>query len=115
MVPSICPLETLHNSLSLKQVDEFLASVAAPSRENLQEAASSTYMMPLSGRKISLNTFTPAKIQPTPLEILPERLAVEKLTLSTLGCPGKVSNIKPSLEEASLDAELCGETLSEKK
>ncbi|XP_009081619.1 PREDICTED: inositol hexakisphosphate and diphosphoinositol-pentakisphosphate kinase 2, partial [Acanthisitta chloris] len=37
MVPSICPLETLHNSLSLKQVDEFLASVAAPSRENLQE------------------------------------------------------------------------------
>uniref|UniRef100_A0A669PLJ0 Inositol hexakisphosphate and diphosphoinositol-pentakisphosphate kinase n=1 Tax=Phasianus colchicus TaxID=9054 RepID=A0A669PLJ0_PHACC len=37
MVPSICPLETLHNSLSLKQVDEFLASVAAPSKENLQE------------------------------------------------------------------------------
>uniref|UniRef100_A0A8C9NU79 Inositol hexakisphosphate and diphosphoinositol-pentakisphosphate kinase n=1 Tax=Serinus canaria TaxID=9135 RepID=A0A8C9NU79_SERCA len=39
MVPSICPLETLHNSLSLKQVDEFLASVAAPSRENLQETS----------------------------------------------------------------------------
>uniref|UniRef100_A0A8C0VAF7 Inositol hexakisphosphate and diphosphoinositol-pentakisphosphate kinase n=1 Tax=Cyanistes caeruleus TaxID=156563 RepID=A0A8C0VAF7_CYACU len=81
MVPSICPLETLHNSLSLKQVDEFLASVAAPSRENLQETSSPIYMMPLSGRKISLNTFTPAKIQPTPLETLPERLAVEKLTL----------------------------------
>ncbi|RLV89226.1 hypothetical protein DV515_00014996 [Chloebia gouldiae] len=115
MVPSICPLETLHNSLSLKQVDEFLASVAAPSRENLQETSSPTYMMPHSGRKISLNTFTPAKIQPTPLETLPERLVVEKLTLSTLGCPVNVSNIKPSLEEASLDAELCGETLSEKK
>ncbi|NWX28140.1 VIP2 kinase, partial [Notiomystis cincta] len=80
MVPSICPLETLHNSLSLKQVDEFLASVAAPSRENLQETSSPAYMMPLSGRKISLNTFAPAKIQPTPLETLPERLAVEKLT-----------------------------------
>ncbi|KAF2982957.1 hypothetical protein EK904_002090 [Melospiza melodia maxima] len=117
MVPSICPLETLHNSLSLKQVDEFLASVAAPSRENLQETctATPTYMMPLSGRKISLNTFTPAKIQPTPLETLPERLVVEKLTLSTLGCPVNVSNIKPSLEEASVDAELCGETPSEKK
>ncbi|XP_064260418.1 inositol hexakisphosphate and diphosphoinositol-pentakisphosphate kinase 2 isoform X3 [Passer domesticus] len=115
MVPSICPLETLHNSLSLKQVDEFLASVAAPSRENLQDTSSPTYMMPLSGRKISLNTFTPAKIQPTALETLPERLVVEKLTLSTLGCPVTVSNIKPSLEEASLDAELCGETLSEKK
>lgn len=33
MVPSICPLETLHNALSLKQVDEFLASVASPSSE----------------------------------------------------------------------------------
>lgn len=115
MVPSICPLETLHNSLSLKQVDEFLASVAAPSRENLQETSSPTYMMPLSGRKISLNTFTPAKIQPTPLETLPERLAVEKLTLSTLRSPVNVSNIKPSLEEASLDAKLRGETLSEEK
>ncbi|KFP36526.1 Inositol hexakisphosphate and diphosphoinositol-pentakisphosphate kinase 2, partial [Chlamydotis macqueenii] len=84
MVPSICPLETLHNSLSLKQVDEFLASVAAPSRENLQETCtdftSPTYMIPLSGRKISLNTYTPAKIQPTPLETLPERIAVEKPT-----------------------------------
>uniref|UniRef100_A0A8C7NJP8 Inositol hexakisphosphate and diphosphoinositol-pentakisphosphate kinase n=1 Tax=Oncorhynchus mykiss TaxID=8022 RepID=A0A8C7NJP8_ONCMY len=29
MVPSICPLETLHNSLSLKQIDDFLASIAA--------------------------------------------------------------------------------------
>ncbi|KFU96795.1 Inositol hexakisphosphate and diphosphoinositol-pentakisphosphate kinase 2, partial [Pterocles gutturalis] len=84
MVPSICPLETLHNSLSLKQVDEFLASVAAPSRENLQETridfTSPTYMIPLSGRKISLNTYTPAKIQPTPLETLSERLAIEKST-----------------------------------
>ncbi|KFW93820.1 Inositol hexakisphosphate and diphosphoinositol-pentakisphosphate kinase 2, partial [Phalacrocorax carbo] len=82
MVPSICPLETLHNSLSLKQVDEFLASVAAPSKENLQETCidftSPTYMIPLSGRKTSLNTYTPAKIQPTPLETLPEQLAIEK-------------------------------------
>ncbi|NWH67271.1 VIP2 kinase, partial [Geococcyx californianus] len=80
MVPSICPLETLHNSLSLKQVDEFLASVAAPSRENLQETSSPAYMIPLSGRKISLNTYTPAKIQPTPLETLPERISIEKPT-----------------------------------
>lgn len=115
MVPSICPLETLHNSLSLKQVDEFLASVAAPSRENLQETASSTYMIPLSGRKISLNTYTPAKIQPTPLETLPERLATEKPTLSTPGSSVCVSNVKLSLEEASLDVELSGESVSEKK
>ncbi|NXI37335.1 VIP2 kinase, partial [Galbula dea] len=113
MVPSICPLETLHNSLSLKQVDEFLASVAAPSRENLQETFSPTYMIPLSGRKISLNTYTLAKIQPTPLETLPERLTTEKPTISTPGSSVCVSNVKLSLEEASLDVELSGETLSE--
>uniref|UniRef100_A0A8C6ZZS6 Inositol hexakisphosphate and diphosphoinositol-pentakisphosphate kinase n=1 Tax=Nothoprocta perdicaria TaxID=30464 RepID=A0A8C6ZZS6_NOTPE len=72
MVPSICPLETLHNSLSLKQVDEFLASVAAPSSENLQETCTALR------RKSSLNTYTPTKILPTPLEALPERLPVEK-------------------------------------
>uniref|UniRef100_A0A667ZIR1 Inositol hexakisphosphate and diphosphoinositol-pentakisphosphate kinase n=1 Tax=Myripristis murdjan TaxID=586833 RepID=A0A667ZIR1_9TELE len=33
MVPSIYPLETLHNSLSLKQVDEFLNSVCESSTE----------------------------------------------------------------------------------
>ncbi|KAM6036278.1 inositol hexakisphosphate and diphosphoinositol-pentakisphosphate kinase 2 isoform 3-T5 [Theristicus caerulescens] len=115
MVPSICPLETLHNSLSLKQVDEFLASVAAPSRENLQETASPTYMIPLSGRKISLNTYTPAKIQPTPLETLPERLAIEKPALSVPGSSVRVSNVKLSLQEALLDVELSGETLSAKK
>ncbi|XP_009667032.1 inositol hexakisphosphate and diphosphoinositol-pentakisphosphate kinase 2 isoform X4 [Struthio camelus] len=120
MVPSICPLETLHNSLSLKQVDEFLASVAAPSSENLQEtctafSSSPTYMSPLSGRKISLNTYTPAKIQPTPLETLPERLAIEKPTISTSGSSGCVSNVKLSVEETSLDAKVSDEALSEKK
>ncbi|XP_074935426.1 inositol hexakisphosphate and diphosphoinositol-pentakisphosphate kinase 2 isoform X4 [Phalacrocorax aristotelis] len=112
MVPSICPLETLHNSLSLKQVDEFLASVAAPSKENLQETSSPTYMIPLSGRKTSLNTYTPAKIQPTPLETLPEQLAIEKPMLSTPGSSVCVSNVKVSLEEASPDEERSGETPS---
>nr|XP_047906182.1 inositol hexakisphosphate and diphosphoinositol-pentakisphosphate kinase 2 isoform X3 [Anser cygnoides] len=120
MVPSICPLETLHNSLSLKQVDEFLASVAAPSRESLQETctdflSSPTYMSPLSGKKISLNTYTPAKIQPTPLETLPERLAIEKPSPSSSGSSVCVSNVKLSLEEASQVVKLSGNTLSEKK
>ncbi|XP_007644438.1 inositol hexakisphosphate and diphosphoinositol-pentakisphosphate kinase 2 isoform X5 [Cricetulus griseus] len=38
MVPSICPLETLHNALFLKQVDDFLASIASPSTEVLRKA-----------------------------------------------------------------------------
>lgn len=33
MVPSIYPLETLHNSLSLKQVDDFLSRVCESSSE----------------------------------------------------------------------------------
>lgn len=33
MVPSIYPMETLHNSLSLKQVDEFLNTVCESSSE----------------------------------------------------------------------------------
>ncbi|XP_021235868.1 inositol hexakisphosphate and diphosphoinositol-pentakisphosphate kinase 2 isoform X18 [Numida meleagris] len=103
MVPSICPLETLHNSLSLKQVDEFLASVAAPSKENLQESCtdftSPTYMSPLSGRKIPLNTYTPAKIQPTPLETLPEKPAIEKPTSSAHWRMGqKLQQFSPKLK-----------------
>uniref|UniRef100_A0A4W4H2H0 Inositol hexakisphosphate and diphosphoinositol-pentakisphosphate kinase n=1 Tax=Electrophorus electricus TaxID=8005 RepID=A0A4W4H2H0_ELEEL len=35
MVPSIYPLETLHNSLSLKQVDEFLSKVCESRNETL--------------------------------------------------------------------------------
>ncbi|XP_042304382.1 inositol hexakisphosphate and diphosphoinositol-pentakisphosphate kinase 2 isoform X3 [Sceloporus undulatus] len=84
MVPSICPLETLHNSLSLKQVDEFLASITASSSyENLQRTCAISPRSPslldaMSSRKQSLNTYTPAKIQPTPMEDFLCRRTVEK-------------------------------------
>ncbi|XP_059580947.1 inositol hexakisphosphate and diphosphoinositol-pentakisphosphate kinase 2 isoform X2 [Alligator mississippiensis] len=121
MVPSICPLETLHNSLSLKQVDEFLASVAAPSSDNLPDtstahSSSPTYTSPLSGRRISLNTYTPAKIQPTPLTNLPEKLTKEKTTSSTSGTSSCVSKVKTSHEESPHDdAKHASATLPEKK
>uniref|UniRef100_A0A8D2DFC5 Inositol hexakisphosphate and diphosphoinositol-pentakisphosphate kinase n=1 Tax=Sciurus vulgaris TaxID=55149 RepID=A0A8D2DFC5_SCIVU len=70
MVPSICPLETLHNALSLKQVDEFLASIASPSNEIPRKTPegffSASRTSPVMRRKVSLNTYTPAKILPTP-------------------------------------------------
>ncbi|XP_058132844.1 inositol hexakisphosphate and diphosphoinositol-pentakisphosphate kinase 2 isoform X16 [Dasypus novemcinctus] len=70
MVPSICPLETLHNALSLKQVDEFLASIASPSsevpRKTPEISSTASRSSPVVRRKISLNTYTPAKILPTP-------------------------------------------------
>ncbi|CAH2297121.1 inositol hexakisphosphate and diphosphoinositol-pentakisphosphate kinase 2 isoform X4 [Pelobates cultripes] len=72
MVPSICPLETLHNSLSLKQVDEFLSAIAAPSSDSFLDTPSASPSTPgyyslVGGRKVSLNTYTPTKILPTPL------------------------------------------------
>ncbi|XP_040095648.1 inositol hexakisphosphate and diphosphoinositol-pentakisphosphate kinase 2 isoform X12 [Oryx dammah] len=70
MVPSICPLETLHNALSLKQVDEFLASIASPSsevpRKTPETSSLTSRSSPVMRRKVSLNTYTPAKILPTP-------------------------------------------------
>uniref|UniRef100_A0A7M4EEC0 Inositol hexakisphosphate and diphosphoinositol-pentakisphosphate kinase n=1 Tax=Crocodylus porosus TaxID=8502 RepID=A0A7M4EEC0_CROPO len=121
MVPSICPLETLHNSLSLKQVDEFLASIAAPSSDNLPDtstahSSSPTYTSPLSGRRISLNTYTPAKIQPTPLTNLTEKLTKEKTTSSTSGTSSCVTKVKPSHEESPHDdAKHASTTLPKKK
>ncbi|XP_058440334.1 inositol hexakisphosphate and diphosphoinositol-pentakisphosphate kinase 2 isoform X29 [Marmota monax] len=81
MVPSICPLETLHNALSLKQVDEFLASIASPSNEVLRktpEVFSASRTSPAMRRKVSLNTYTPAKILPTPPATLKSTKASSK-------------------------------------
>uniref|UniRef100_A0A671RJ39 Inositol hexakisphosphate and diphosphoinositol-pentakisphosphate kinase n=1 Tax=Sinocyclocheilus anshuiensis TaxID=1608454 RepID=A0A671RJ39_9TELE len=63
MVPSICPLETLHNSLSLKQVDDFLASIAI-SHDPVLEISASSPAVP--SKKAPLNTYTPAKVLPCP-------------------------------------------------
>ncbi|KAJ6669768.1 hypothetical protein lerEdw1_000317 [Lerista edwardsae] len=88
MVPSICPLETLHNSLSLKQVDDFLASIAAASCDNLPQISGasfpSTSLSDSPSRKYSLNTYTPAKIQPTSLEVSLDRRCVEKCLLQEM-------------------------------
>ncbi|XP_016317979.1 inositol hexakisphosphate and diphosphoinositol-pentakisphosphate kinase 2-like [Sinocyclocheilus anshuiensis] len=63
MVPSICPLETLHNSMSLKQVDDFLASIAI-SHDPVLEISASSPAVPT--KKAPLNTYTPAKVLPCP-------------------------------------------------
>nr|XP_020145745.1 inositol hexakisphosphate and diphosphoinositol-pentakisphosphate kinase 2 isoform X10 [Microcebus murinus] len=85
MVPSICPLETLHNALSLKQVDEFLASIASPSSDFLQKTPEALRSSPASRRKVSLNTYTPAKILPTPPATLKSTKASSKPAASGPG------------------------------
>uniref|UniRef100_A0A8I5NQC2 Inositol hexakisphosphate and diphosphoinositol-pentakisphosphate kinase n=1 Tax=Papio anubis TaxID=9555 RepID=A0A8I5NQC2_PAPAN len=97
MVPSICPLETLHNALSLKQVDEFLASIASPSSDvprktpeileasfqsltviEMYIASTALRSSPIMRKKVSLNTYTPAKILPTPPATLKSTKASSK-------------------------------------
>ncbi|MEE6459864.1 hypothetical protein FKM82_000763 [Ascaphus truei] len=100
MVPSICPLETLHNSLSLKQVDEFLASIAAPSSDGLLDAPTASPSTPgcfsHCGRKISLNTYSPTKILPTPLPLFTNSEMSDSISLCSSGPPSTVSRTADS-------------------
>ncbi|XP_034377151.1 inositol hexakisphosphate and diphosphoinositol-pentakisphosphate kinase 2 isoform X11 [Arvicanthis niloticus] len=103
MVPSICPLETLHNALFLKQVDDFLASIASPSTEVLRKVPEMTSMASRSSpgmrRKISLNTYTPTKILPTPPAVLKSTKASSKAAVGgpSLAMASHTSSRKKSL------------------
>uniref|UniRef100_A0A4W3JYD4 Inositol hexakisphosphate and diphosphoinositol-pentakisphosphate kinase n=1 Tax=Callorhinchus milii TaxID=7868 RepID=A0A4W3JYD4_CALMI len=68
MVPSICPLETLHNSLSLKQVDEFLAAISKATTEVPSGTLSKSSAHHNLGRRF-LNTYTPRRILPSILPL----------------------------------------------
>ncbi|XP_069082284.1 inositol hexakisphosphate and diphosphoinositol-pentakisphosphate kinase 2 [Pleurodeles waltl] len=104
MVPSICPLETLHNSLSLKQVDEFLTFIASPSSDALPETPTdaSSPSTCFGGRKVSLNTFTTTKILPTPFPQPSDRQVQEKLVFSSSGPSSNVSSAGPSSPSESV-------------
>ncbi|XP_029428419.1 inositol hexakisphosphate and diphosphoinositol-pentakisphosphate kinase 2 isoform X2 [Rhinatrema bivittatum] len=95
MVPSICPLETLHNSLSLKQVDEFLASIAVPS-DLLETPIDSCTSLNFSSsmKKTPLNTYIPAKILPFSLSTNGKTL--DKPALFSSQPSGTVSSASPS-------------------
>ncbi|KAL2100250.1 hypothetical protein ACEWY4_004644 [Coilia grayii] len=80
MVPSICPLETLHNSLSLKQVDDFLASIAQY-HDSLLDVSAASPAVPV--KKAPLNTYTPAKVLPCPFTQSLAKQALEKVTPGT--------------------------------
>uniref|UniRef100_W5MRW4 Inositol hexakisphosphate and diphosphoinositol-pentakisphosphate kinase n=1 Tax=Lepisosteus oculatus TaxID=7918 RepID=W5MRW4_LEPOC len=100
MVPSICPLETLHNSLSLKQVDDFLASVAASSNETFLETPTSSPASTLGygtvpSRKTSLNTYTPARILPSPFSHSSSKKASDRASVVSSGPSSPVSSAGP--------------------
>ncbi|XP_077993312.1 inositol hexakisphosphate and diphosphoinositol-pentakisphosphate kinase 2-like [Glandiceps talaboti] len=64
LVPSIRPLETLHNSLSLRQVDEFLESL-------IQGRSPQPVMTSPQTSKELLVTYTPRRITPSPFTLPP--------------------------------------------
>ncbi|XP_052047730.1 inositol hexakisphosphate and diphosphoinositol-pentakisphosphate kinase 2 isoform X3 [Apodemus sylvaticus] len=108
MVPSICPLETLHNALFLKQVDDFLASVASPSTEVMRKVpemvSMATRASPGMRRKISLNTYTPTKILPTP----PATLKSTKASSKAAGGPSLAMAPHTSSRKKSLSSKTEG-------
>ncbi|XP_067289249.1 inositol hexakisphosphate and diphosphoinositol-pentakisphosphate kinase 2 isoform X4 [Pseudorasbora parva] len=107
MVPSICPLETLHNSLSLKQVDDFLSSIAI-SHDQVLEISASSPAMPT--KKAPLNTYTPAKVLPCPFtQSLGKKMCTpEKSASDQDGFPAR----KPRAFSADIPAHgaSCGKT-----
>ncbi|CAH6791998.1 Ppip5k2 [Phodopus roborovskii] len=108
MVPSICPLETLHNALFLKQVDDFLASIASPSTEVLRKAPEMSSMAsrasPGMRRKVSLNTYTPTKILPTP----PAAFKSTKAGSKAVSGPSPAVASHPSTRKKSLTSKTEG-------
>ncbi|KAG7322245.1 hypothetical protein KOW79_013591 [Hemibagrus wyckioides] len=88
MVPSICPLETLHNSLSLKQVDDFLASIAT-SHDSLLEL--SVCSPAVQGKKVPLNTYTPAKVLPCPFTQAVGKKSPERTKSASGSSPSRVA------------------------
>ncbi|XP_067091628.1 inositol hexakisphosphate and diphosphoinositol-pentakisphosphate kinase 1 isoform X3 [Osmerus mordax] len=65
MVPSIYPLETLHNSLSLKQVDEFLSAVCESSSEAHAKTMKALSALFDSQSQASMDTYTPPSTETT--------------------------------------------------
>uniref|UniRef100_A0A8I5XWD7 Inositol hexakisphosphate and diphosphoinositol-pentakisphosphate kinase n=1 Tax=Rattus norvegicus TaxID=10116 RepID=A0A8I5XWD7_RAT len=108
MVPSICPLETLHNALFLKQVDDFLASIASPSTEVLRKVPEMSSVASRSSpgirRKISLNTYTPTKILPTP----PAAVKSTKASSKAAGGPSLAMASHTSSRKKSLSSKTEG-------
>ncbi|XP_073686305.1 inositol hexakisphosphate and diphosphoinositol-pentakisphosphate kinase 2 isoform X10 [Garra rufa] len=107
MVPSICPLETLHNSLSLKQVDDFLASIAI-SHDPILEISASSPAVPT--KKAPLNTYTPAKVLPCPFtqSLGKKTCSPEKNTTDQDGFP--VRKPRAFSADVSVRGASCGKT-----
>eukprot|EP00062_Callorhinchus_milii_P002560 gi/632938854/ref/XP_007906665.1/ PREDICTED: inositol hexakisphosphate and diphosphoinositol-pentakisphosphate kinase 1 isoform X7 [Callorhinchus milii] len=103
MVPSIYPLETLHNSLSLKQVDEFLSSISkicSMNRTGSSTALSSMFETMGSSQPV-VDAYIPQQVLSSSVASLSLRPRSEKPAWYSSGPSSTVSSAGPSSPNTS--------------
>ncbi|XP_036300037.1 inositol hexakisphosphate and diphosphoinositol-pentakisphosphate kinase 1 isoform X16 [Pipistrellus kuhlii] len=98
MVPTIYPLETLHNALSLRQVSEFLSGVCQR-HTDAQAQASAALFDSMHSNQASDGTFSPPRTLPSPTMQLRQRS--EKPPWYSSGPSSTVSSAGPSSPTAA--------------
>ncbi|XP_066557678.1 inositol hexakisphosphate and diphosphoinositol-pentakisphosphate kinase 2 isoform X2 [Amia ocellicauda] len=96
MVPSIYPLETLHNSLSLKQVNEFLTSVCDSVGDSHSRASRALSAMFDSQSQPTVDTFIPQRVLSSSVSALSLRHRSDRPPWYSSGPSSTVSSAGPS-------------------
>ncbi|KAG7468158.1 hypothetical protein MATL_G00139760 [Megalops atlanticus] len=93
MVPSIYPLETLHNSLSLKQVDEFLTAVCESAGDSHSRTTRALSAMFDSQSQPSVDAYIPQRVLSSSVSL---RQRAERPPWYSSGPSSTVSSAGPS-------------------
>lgn len=103
MVPSIYPLETLHNSLSLKQVNEFLSSISEICGKSHDRATKELSAMfeTMGNSQAAVDSYMPQQVLPSSVTSLSIRPRSEKPPWYSSGPSSTVSSAGPSSPNTS--------------
>ncbi|XP_060709712.1 inositol hexakisphosphate and diphosphoinositol-pentakisphosphate kinase 2 isoform X3 [Hemiscyllium ocellatum] len=103
MVPSIYPLETLHNSLSLKQVNEFLTSISeicGKSHDGTSKELSAMFET-MGNSQPTVDAYIPQQVLPSTVASLSSRPRSENPPWYSSGPSSTVSSAGPSSPNTS--------------
>ncbi|XP_048473039.1 inositol hexakisphosphate and diphosphoinositol-pentakisphosphate kinase 2-like isoform X5 [Rhincodon typus] len=103
MVPSIYPLETLHNSLSLKQVNEFLTSISeicGKSHDGTSKELSAMFET-MGNSQPTVDEYIPQQVLPSTVTSLSSRPRSENPPWYSSGPSSTVSSAGPSSPNTS--------------
>ncbi|GCC20073.1 hypothetical protein chiPu_0018721, partial [Chiloscyllium punctatum] len=103
MVPSIYPLETLHNSLSLKQVNEFLTSISeicGKSHDGTSKELSAMFET-MGNSQPTVDEYIPQQVLPSTVASLSSRPRSENPPWYSSGPSSTVSSAGPSSPNTS--------------